>query len=310
MYITNNSAGETVVMSANPHNAANNADFLIGEARAQNAAHVAAAHPYNGPFVLYMSGLDSDMSNYDAEVVQGTGSSTTTSVNINADISNSGGTIKDTCPSGGACPSTLTYTTDSSTGRTTIGGQSGIVFYVYDTNSAVLLFGDTGGSASNAENRLGWMEPQTAPSSGTWASSDLATSFFMTKFIDGNNGADLNNSTFTLGSSGSILGYAEDDNGYGFADWDEDLCGSGCSGTVTGAIVPDTTANATTGALGLDPTGALGVFNAEGTQGSTTQVISYCIAVSVDKATNSGTKGRVACLDTSSHNGSLSIGQE
>jgi hypothetical protein len=310
MYMTNNAAGETLIMSTNSHNAANNADFLIGEARAQNAAHVAAAHPFSGPFVLYMAGLDSDQSTYNAEVVQGTGSSTATSIAINTDISNNGGTIDSRCPGGGACPATMTYTTDPSTGRTTLGGQSGIAFYVYDTNSAVLLFGDAGGGSSNPENRLGWLEPQTAPSSGTWASSNLATSLFMTKFIDGNTATDLNTSTLTIGSSGSILSYAEDDNGDGFADWDEGLCGSGCSGTVTAAIVPDTTANATTGTLGLDPTGALGVFDVQGTQGSTTQVISYCIAISVDQATNSSTKGRFVCLDTSSHNGTLSIGQE
>ena len=132
----------------------------------------------------------------------------------------------------------------------------------------------------------------------------------MHKFIDGNQGYDLNNSTFTVGSGGSLLNYAEDDNGEGWADWDENLCGAGCGGTVTGTIVPDTTSNSSTGALGLDPTRALGVFNAEATQGSTNQVMSYCIAISVDQATNCGTKGRVVCLDTSKSNGSLSIGQE
>jgi hypothetical protein len=250
------------------------------------------------------------MSTYESEVLQATASSTAASVTINADIANGGGTIKTTCPSGSACPISMPYTTDSTTGRTTLGGANGIVFYIYDTNSAVLLFGDTGGNDSHAENRLGWMEPQIAPSSGTWASSNLAASIFMGKFIDGNPSDDLNTSTFTLNSGGSILNYAEDDNGDGWADWDEGLCSGDCGGTVSGAILPDTTANASTGALGLDPTGVLGVFDAEGTQGSTTQVMSYCIAVSVDKATTSSTKGRFVCVDSSSSHGTLSIGQE
>ncbi|MGO8757517.1 MAG: beta strand repeat-containing protein [Terracidiphilus sp.] len=311
IYLTNNSVGEGVFMAANPHNAASNADFDIGEVRAQNAAHVAASYPINGPFVLYMSGLDSDLSSYNAEVVQGTGSSSAASFTLHADISNNGGTIKSTCPSGGACPSSLTYTANSSTGRTTLTGQSGIVFYVYDTNSAVALFGDTGGG-SNTQNLLGWMEPQTAPSSGTWTVSDLAANLFMYKVINGDVNLSPNNTSFTIDSSGAFTSYAEDDGGQQQADWDEGLCGggSGCGGTVTGAIVPDTTANATTGALGLDPNGTIGVFDAQGTQGSTTQTMAYCIAISVDQATNSSTKGHFVCLDASSKHPALSIGQE
>jgi hypothetical protein len=204
------------------------------------------------------------------------------------------------------------YTTSTPSGRTTINGANGIVFYVYDTNSAVALFGDVGnGGGSTAQNQLGWIEPQTAPSSGTWAAGNLATSLFMDKVINGNPGDDLTNSTLTLASSGSILNYAEDDNGDGWADWDEDLCGSAdCRGTVTAAIVPDFAANTLTGTLGLDPTATLGAFDVERTVGSTTQVMSYCIAISVDKATNSSTKARMVCLDNSSHNGSLNILQE
>ncbi len=312
MYMTGNAVGESLLMTANPHNAANNSDFMIGEARAQNAAHIGVAHPYNGPLVLYMSGADSDQSDYDAEVLQGTASSTATSFTLNADISDNGGTIKTTCPSESACPMVLTYTTDPGTGRTTLAGATGIVFYAYDTNSAVLLFGDTGGGNSNAENRLGWMEPQIAPSSGSWAVSNLAASFFMNKFIDGNPSDDLTNSTFTLAGNGSILNYAEDDNGDGWAEWDEDLCAmsGGCGGTVTATLVPDSAANSTTGTLGLDPTGTLGVFDVERMLNSTTQVMTYCVAISVDKATNSSTRARMVCLDNSSDHGSLNIGQE
>ena len=194
----------------------------------------------------------------------------------------------------------MTYTNDPTTGRT-VDWPNRDVFYIYDTDSAVVLFGDPGnGGDIDAENQLGWIEPQIAPSSGTWASSNFAASMFMNKFIDGNPGYDLTNSTFTLASSGSVLNYAEDDNGDGWAEWDQDLCAmsGGCGGTVTAALVPDSAANSSTGTLGLDPTGTLGVFDVERMLNSTTDVMTYCIAVSVDKATNSSTRARMVCLDS------------
>ena len=108
------------------------------------------------------------------------------------------------------------------------------------------------------------------PNSGTWTVSDLAASFFLYKVINGDVNLSPNNTSFTIDSSGAFTSYAEDDGGQQRADWDEGLCGggSGCGGTVTGAIVPDTTANATTGELGLDPNGTIGVFDAQGTQGT------------------------------------------
>jgi predicted RNA methylase len=309
-YLTNNSTGEGVFMTTNPHNAATNADMFIGEMRAQNATHVAASYPFNGPFVLYTSGLGSDLATFGAEAVQGTGSSSATSLTIHADIQNNGGTIKSTCPSGGACPATLTYTTNSSTGRTTITGQSGVIFYVYDTNSAVVLFGDTGNSGTTAQDRLGWVEPQTAPGSGTWATSDLAASFILYKVPDGDLNSSPSNISLTIGSGGAFTSFAEDDGGQGWASWDLGFCNeSSCPGATAGIIL-DTTANASTGELGLDPNGTIGVFDPQGTQGSTTQTQAYCIAISVDKATNSSTKGRFVCVDASGNHPSLTIGQE
>lgn len=56
MYITNNAVGETVAMAAISRTASNGT-YFIGEMRAQNAAHVAAAYPLNGPFVMYETAL-------------------------------------------------------------------------------------------------------------------------------------------------------------------------------------------------------------------------------------------------------------
>jgi len=205
----------------------------------------------------------------------------------------------------------LTYTTNSSTGRTTLTGQSGVVFYVYDTNSAVVLFGDTGnGGSTTTEDRLGWIEPQTAPTSGTWAVSDMEASYFLSKEMNGDLNSSPNNASLTFGSAGAFTYYAEDDGGSQWASWDVGLCDeSSCTG-VTGGIIADTTANAATGALGLDPNGTIGIFDAQGTQSGTTQTMAYCIAVSVDHATISSTKGRFACVDASSKHPSISIGQE
>jgi hypothetical protein len=306
-YLTNNAAGECVGMSANPHNASSDADFLIGESRAQNAAHVAASYPLSGPMVMYTSGLDSSLTEYKAQAGQFTGSSSATTITGNTFLENQSGTFKT------ESIGSISYTTNPTTGRTTMTGQTGDVFYIYDTNSAAVLLGDVGnGGGSTTQDQLGWIVPQTAPSSGTWATGDLAASYFLSKVPDGDLNLSPNNTALTIGTSGSFTSYAEDDGGQQWADWDEGLCGggSGCGGTVTGAIVPDTTANASTGALGLDPNGTIGIFDAQGTQGTTTQTMAYCIAISVDKATNSSTKGRFVCVDASSNHPSLSIGQE
>ncbi len=306
-YMTNNSVGETLVMSANPHNAANSADFLIGEARAQNAAHVAASYPLSGPTVMYTSGLDSSLTEYKAQAGQFTGSSSATTITGNTFLENQSGTFKT------ESIGSISYTTNPTTGRTTMTGQTGDVFYVYDTGSAVVLFGDVGnGGGSTTQDQLGWIVPQTAPGSGTWATGDLAASYFLYKVMDGDINGSPNNASLTIGSGGAFTSYAEDDGGQNWADWDEGICGggSGCGGTVTAAIIPDTTANAATGELGLDPNGTIGIFDAQGTQGTTTQTMAYCIAISVDKATNSSAKGRFVCVDASSNHPSLSIGQE
>jgi hypothetical protein len=51
VYITNQALGQGLVLTTDPHNAGN--DVWFGELRAQNATHLAAAYPLNGPFVMY-----------------------------------------------------------------------------------------------------------------------------------------------------------------------------------------------------------------------------------------------------------------
>ncbi len=292
MYVTNNSAGNAFVMSANPHNAQNNADFMIGEARAQNAAHVAAAHPFNGPSVLYESGLDSDLTTYDSFVGQISGSSSATSVTVNAVVENNGGTVKT------QSPGTMGYATSTPSGRTTLTGQSGIAFYIYDTNSAAVLFSDPGkGAGSTTENQIGWLEPQTAPTTGTWSAGSLAASYFMRPVSNGDYNKDFGSGAFTLNSSGAFTTFAQDDGGWNWADWDEPLSGS-VAISATGVFVPDTT---------IDPNGTFGIFDINMTQGGTTSTQVYCVAISVDKATNASTQGRFACIDAGSKSPQLTI---
>ena len=193
----------------------------------------------------------------------------------------------------------MTYTVNSTTGRTTINGATGIVFYLYDTNSGVLLEADTG-SGGNAKNRLGWIEPQTAPGSGTWAVGDLATSYFMRDIPNGDYSNNLDSGMETGNSSGAITAFAQDSGGQNWADWDKQpMCPSSCP--YTGKLVPDTT---------LDPTGAFGIFDLNATQNSTTQIVSYCIAISVDKATNANAKGRLVCLNPAKDSPQISVTQE
>ena len=71
-------------MSGNSHNAGSNANFWIGETRAQVAAHVSASYPLNGPVVMYNSGLDSSLSCYKTEVAQAVGGSGAATLTVNA----------------------------------------------------------------------------------------------------------------------------------------------------------------------------------------------------------------------------------
>ncbi len=297
MYMTNNAVGEGVIMSANPHNAANDADFDIGEARAQNAAHV-SADPFNGPFVAYLTGLEDNnnlLTTYKTMLIQGAGNASTTTAAFNLVIENDGGTISTSTAAGSG-----TYTVDPTTGRFALpqgSGKSGAdVFYVYDTNSAVALFAD-GQSASDVQSLTGWLAPQTAPTSGKWAASNFAANYFMSGLTNGDYDNGFQSGVFSVDSSGNMLNFASDDGGQSWASWGESLSGKS-GGTATGAVVADAT---------LDPNGTLGIFDVTITQGGSTTTVVYCMAISVDKATNSSTQGRLACVDATGQSPQITI---
>jgi hypothetical protein len=293
MYITNNSVGETVLMGASPHNVSGNSGFYIGDSRALNATAVAASYPLSGPMVMYMSGLDTSLIDYKAQEMQMTGSTTSASFTTSPMLEDQGGTFKTENING-----SIGFTTDHTTGRTTITGEAGDVFYVYNTGSALVLFGDVGNSGgTTTQNQLGWIEPQTAPSSGTWATSDLATTYFSYTEPNGDYNNNSKSAEITAGSNGAFSYFAQDKGGQNWADWDETLSDQAATAT----LVPDTT---------YDPNGTYGIFDFNVTQSGTTETESYCIAISVDKTTNSGTKGRLVCIDTDKSSPQITIVQE
>jgi hypothetical protein len=304
VYITNQTYGKGVMVSINAHNAASHPDLWWGQLRQQNATDIAANQPITGNAVVYLSGVDSSGGNYKALAAQATGSTSgaassgTTSLTINAQINNNDGVIT---PNGNPVGTTLYYKTDATSGRTTLNSQSGAIFYLYDTNMAVVLFDDTGNGGTSPENMLGWMEKQTAPSSGTWASSYMGTSYFMGKTYNGDTNGDSNTGTLTISSTGSFTAMAQDDGGNSWADWGEGFGGEyGLTGA--GVFVPDTS---------VDPSAAYGVFDVKFTPtGSSQEIVSYCFAISVDKATTSTTKGRAACIDADSSHPAISIVEE
>jgi hypothetical protein len=237
---------------------------------------------------------------YKAQAYQFTGSSSANTLTINSGIKNTAGTFKQDKED--VIGQALTYVVDTTTGRVTITGDSGIHFYLYDTNSAAVLFAD-GTSGTSVENLVGWIEPQTAPTSGTWATSNFATSYFMYQIESGDYNKDSQTSVLTLGSSGTMSGYASDDGGQNWASWDESMMGS--SGTsATAAVALDTKTN------GATTDGAYGLFDVNFTVSGTTTTDSYCYAVSVDTATTSSAKGKLVCLDASSSSPVINVIQE
>jgi hypothetical protein len=309
MYLTNNAKGQVLLMGTQAHNGSSDADFLIGEARKQVAANVKASYPLSGNGILYVQGTKYPSGStpvYKAQVAQFTGSSSADSITINSTIQNNDGTFAQdaTTANGGITGASMAYVVgDTTTGRTTITGQSGISFYLYNTDSAAVLFADTGKSGSIPNNLTGWIEPQTAPTSGTWAVSNFAASYFMYKIENGNYEGDTESMVLTVGSSGSISGFASDSGGQNWASWDEGMTDEN-GNPVTAAVALDTTTN------GATTDGAYGLFDINFTEGGNTATESYCFAASVDTATVSTTKGRLVCLDASSSNPRIMVLQQ
>jgi hypothetical protein len=296
LYLTNNSRGDAYVMTMPGHNGSNNADFMIGQARAQNSINIAKTYPITGNAVMYLNGpvsISGSSPIYKAIAGQLTGGTSAKQVKINSIVMNNAGTFSlDTDSIYGQ---TVAYTTDTSTGRTILTGTTGIYFYLYDTNSAVVLFADTG-SGGGTHNLIGWLEPQTT--SGSWATSDIAAGGMIYKQPDENYNSNLSSGVLTVASDGTISNFAQDDSGRYWASWDEGLSGTP-SVTATGALA----LNSTDGA-------SYGLFDINITTGGTTSTQVECYAISVDAAVKSTTKAKMVCIDRNSSSASLSIMQE
>ncbi|MDR3762906.1 MAG: putative Ig domain-containing protein [Acidobacteriota bacterium] len=299
IYITNQTYGKAVGITTTSHMSTSNADMFWGQLRVQNHSDISASYPITGNFVLYLSGMDTSNSTYKALIAQGAGGTAADTITVNAQVKNNGGTVGfNGTPVGSGA---LSYTTDASTGRTTLNAVSGIVFYLFDTNEAVALFADS-------ENMMGWLEPQTTPSGGTWSTAYLGSStgvrVYMGEMYNGDPGAGSSTGVLTLGNStstASIASMAQDYGGENYADWDEGIGGS-YGVTATAALSTDTT---------VDSGAAYGFFDAIATPGSTTNTEVYCLVATPSSAYSSSYKGRILCVDGGSgHSPRVSIMQE
>jgi hypothetical protein len=295
-YLTNDSRGDTLIMTTNDHNGTSHADFMIGQARAQSSSSIEAGYPISGNAVMYLSGAVSTSGSsptYKAMAMQLSGGTSAKQITVNSIAKNNAGTFSlDTDDMYGQ---TVSYTTDTSTGRTTLSGATGDYLYLYDTNAAVVLFADTGNSGGR-QNLIGWLEPQTT--SGSWSLSDVASSAMMYKQPNGDHNSDLNDGVLTTASDGTISNFAQDSGGSYWASWDEPLSGTvGVSATGVLAL------NSTDGA-------SYGVFDINMTSGGSTSTQVECYAISVNAAVKPTTKAKLVCIDTSSHSSSLTILQE
>ncbi|MGA3127860.1 MAG: hypothetical protein ABSD13_14205 [Candidatus Korobacteraceae bacterium] len=287
-YITNQKLGQGVFMATDSHNSGN--DLFWGQLRQQNATNIAAAHPITGKFVMYASGLDSSTpANSKSSLLHGSGSSSAATFSIDASAENDYGTLTLNTDTG-TVPYTVTSTT---TGRLTF-GKTGDVMYLYNTNEAVALFADGG------QNLVGWLETQVAPTSGTWAYSDLVGNYFMGDMYSPSalNGSGTNTGDLTVTSTGALTPFAQDQGSQNSADWDVGIAGGQGGGTYTGAIALDPT---------MDPSGAFGIYDINLTQGTTTSTQVYCFAASVNTATNSATYGRLICMDGSGSSAKITL---
>jgi hypothetical protein len=293
-YLTNDSLGHAFFMYTNPHNESGNLGLMIGEARAQSSSITSGNYPLTGAAVLYIAGhIASSTGNETpgAALVQVSGNSSG-DLTMNASVGNSDGTITTTLPL-----TQPTYTSVDHYGRSVIesGGATNAenYLYFYNTNAAAVLFAGSGIS-SYASDLNGWMEPQT--SSGAWAVSDLASSYFMQK-VNSNPTSNVYSGTLNIANSGALSSFAQDTGGDTWADWDEDL-GNYHGSSYTGALAPDST---------LDPKGAYSIFDVNLTANGVTTISQYCAAISVDDASSSTAKGKAVCVDINSNPGLMIV---
>jgi len=296
IYVTNDAKGDAVIMTMPDHNGTSNGGFMIGLSKAQSATNIAASYPILSNAVMYMNGavnISGSSPTYKSMAVQLSGSSTAKKITVNSIMKNSAGTFAlDTDSMYGQ---SVSYVTDTSTGRTTLTGVTGDYLYLYDTNSAVVLFADTG-TGGGTHNLIGWMEPQVT--SGSWALNEVATSSTIAKQPNGHYSSSLSAGVLTVASDGTMSGFATDEGGVNWASWNEPISG--------------TPAITSTGALSLNSSdgASYGLFDITITTSGTPSTEAECYAISVDAAVNSATKGKMVCIDRSSSAAALSIVQE
>jgi len=296
LYLTNDAKGNAFIMTVSGHNGSNNADFMIGQARAQSSTNIAASYPISGPAVMYMNGsvnVSGSSTVYKAMAMQLTGSTNSKKVTVNSIMKNSAGTFS--LDTDSVYGQSVNYTTDTSTGRTILSGTTGDYLYLYDTNAAIVLFADTG-SGGGTHNLIGWLEPQTT--SGSWSLGEVATSYIMYRQPDGSYNSNLNDGVLTTASDGTISNFTSDNGSWYWASWGEGLSGNS-SVTATGAL----SLNATDGSN-------YGLVDINLTIGGSTKTQVECYAVSVSAAIKPITKAKMVCIDRSSDQGSMSIVQE
>ena len=295
IYVTNNTRGDALMMTMPDHSGTSNADFLIGQTRAQSSSSISATHPISGNAVLYVSGSVNNSGSspaYKSMAAQISGSTTASKITVNSIAKNNAGAF--TLDTDNMYGQSVPYVVDTSTGRTTLTGATGTYFYLYDTNSAVVLFSDTG-NGGGTNNQIGWLEPQTTVS--TWSLSQIATSYLTQKIPNEDYNADLTVGVLTLASDGAISGFASDSGGNQWASWQEGVSGSP-SVTATGAL----NLNANDGAN-------YGLFDVKMTSGGSTQTVSACYAISIDPSATT-IRARLVCVDVGSEHPSLMVIQE
>jgi hypothetical protein len=296
LYLTNDAKGNAFIMTMSGHNGSNNADFMIGQAKAQSSTNIAASYPISGPAVMYMNGsvnVSGSSTIYKAMAMQLTGSTNSKKVTVNSIMKNSAGTFS--LDTDSVYGQTVNYTTDTSTGRTMLSGTTGDYLYLYDNNAAVVLFADTG-SGGGTHNLIGWLEPQTT--SGAWSLGEVAASYVMYRQPDGSYNSNLNEGVLTTSIDGTISNFTSDNGSWYWASWGEGLSGNS-SETATGALSLNATDGANYGLVDMNMT----------ISGSTSTQVE-CYAVSVNAAIKSTTKAKMVCIDRSSDQGSMSIVQE
>ena len=255
-----------------------------GDVRKQQQSANTAAILLSGSSVLYAQGFDGNSSGsvtgYESMVLQTSDASTSTyagTLTVNASFEDSNGTYK----SGNENGQSPTVTLDSANpGRATFsqGSDSGF-FYFYNTGSAFYL--DLNGSNHYLET--GWLESQTQPSSLPFANANIAGSYVSGQLPRLNSGDNDNITEGTLNSSGGMTGSNTLANA-GSLQWDQPVSAMGAMGY--------SWLSQTYGAFSETLNGT---------------AFSSCIVIT---PVQSGTAGKVVCIENTSSGTNVSISEQ